>query len=48
MDYGETNATAAWLAAVDYDDTVRMVSIYHQANRPTRSAAHNILYVLHR
>jgi len=35
-------------AAIDYDDTVHMVSIYHQANRPTRSAAHNILYVLHR
>ena len=27
MDYGETNATAAWLAAIDYDETVHMVSI---------------------
>ena len=27
MDYGETNATEAWLAAIDYDDTVHMVSI---------------------
>jgi len=46
MDYGETNATAAWLAAIDYDDTVHMVSTYHQADRSASQHAEAILKMI--
>ncbi len=46
MDYGEKNPTSAWLAAVDYDDTVYMVSTYHQADRSASEHAEGILEMI--